>query len=179
MGFAEACTAMLTALRPFDDDGQLQVVIETPRRSALKYKFEPTLGAFTVSRQLMTGLSYPYDWGFIPGTRAEDGDPLDAMVLHANATFPGIVLACRALGVISVEQKDGRGSWIANDRLIVRPDWNGHEPFVEHVRQLPAHLIEQLEQFFVNTSYFTAKKLRIAGWRGPSAAMRLVKKTVL
>jgi inorganic pyrophosphatase len=165
---------MLSSLRPFDDKGQLRVVIETPRASPLKYKFDPAIGAFTIARQLMTGLTYPYDFGFVPGTKAEDGDPLDAMVLHTNATFPGVVLTCRALGVIVVEQKE-KGPWVANNRLIVRPEWEGHEPFVERVSDLPSQTVRELEQFFVNTSYFTGKKLRLAGWRGPGAALRMVK----
>ena len=167
---------MLSSLASFDDEGRLRVAVETPRNSTLKYKFEPEIGAFTVARQLAVGLAYPYDWGFVPGTRAEDGDPLDAMVLHAVGTHPGVVLACQALGMIAIEQKED-GPWVANHRLIVRPDWEGHSPFVENVSELPAATIRELEQFFVNTSFFTGKKLRLVGWRGPRAALQMVKRT--
>ena len=167
---------MLSCLASFDNQGRLRVVVETPRNSTLKYKFDPELGAFTVGRQLAVGLAYPYAWGFVPGTKAEDGDPLDAMVLHSVGTHPGMVLPCRALGLIAIGQKEG-GQWIANRRLIVRPDWEGHGPFVENVSELPAATIRELEQFFVNTSFFTGKKLRHVGWRGARAALQMVKRT--
>ena len=85
-------------LRPFDDEGNLNMVVETPRGSAVKLKYEPKTKVFMVSRSLVLGLTYPFDWGFIPGTRAEDGDPLDALAVHDSSTYPGVVLPCRALG---------------------------------------------------------------------------------
>jgi inorganic pyrophosphatase len=167
---------MLSSLASFDDEGRLRVVVETPRNSTLKYKFEPELAAFTVARQLAVGLSYPYDWGFVPGTEAQDGDPLDAMVLHSVGTYPGVVLSCRALGMIAIEQKE-EGPWVSNHRLIVRPEWEGQAPFIENVRELTAETVRELEQFFVNTSFFTGKKLRLVGWRGTRAALAMVKRT--
>ncbi len=164
---------MLASLDPFDKEGRLRVVVETPRGSTLKYKFDPALDAFTIARQLMLGLAYPYDFGFVPGTRAQDGDPVDVMVLHSQASYPGIVLPCRALGAVIVEQKE-KGRIVANHRLIARPDWEAHAPLVEDASKLPTPQRRELEQFFLNTSFFTSKKLRIVGWRGARAALKLV-----
>jgi inorganic pyrophosphatase len=76
-------------LRPFKEDGDLNMVVETPRGSSVKLRYDPKARVFTVSRALALGLSYPLDWGFIPGTEAEDGDPVDALA-HNNRTFsPG------------------------------------------------------------------------------------------
>ena len=81
-------------------DGDVHVVVETPRGSAAKLEFDPDLGAFTLSKSLMLGLSYPYDWGFVPSTKGEDGDPIDVLVLHDAATTSGLVLKCKIIGVL-------------------------------------------------------------------------------
>jgi inorganic pyrophosphatase len=83
-----------------DKKGDVYVVVETPRGSAAKLEFDPDLQLFTLSKSLILGLSYPYDWGFIPSTKGEDGDPIDALVLHDAATTPGLVLKCKIIGVL-------------------------------------------------------------------------------
>src|SRR5690349_17889552 len=94
----------LSGLPTRSKTGGFHVVVESPRGSRAKLKYDPGLRAFTFSRPLVAGLRYPYDWGFIPGTTAEDGDPLDAMVFSDVSTFPGVVIECRALAVIRLRQ---------------------------------------------------------------------------
>jgi inorganic pyrophosphatase len=166
------------ALSPFDSQGALRVVVETPKGSAVKYDWDPDLGAFAVARELMLGLAYPYDFGFVPGTHASDGDPLDAIVLHAAASYPGIVLTCRALGMVALRQKEGR-RWIDNHRIVAVPAWEGHSMRIDDLAHLPARSKAELEQFFVNTAYFTSKKIELMGWRGALAAEALVKRSTL
>jgi hypothetical protein len=72
------------------DKLHVYAVVETPRGSRAKLEFDPKLGAFTLAKPLLAGLTYPYDWGFIPSTRAEDGDPLDVLIIHDAATYPGL-----------------------------------------------------------------------------------------
>ncbi len=104
-------------LRPFDDDGNLNMVVETPRGSTVKLKYEPKTKVFTVSRSLVLGLTYPFDWGFIPGTKAEDGDPLDALAVHDSSTYPGVVLPSGpGYRRCQPEGREGQGGEPAADR---------------------------------------------------------------
>src|SRR3954453_8756235 len=92
-------------LPAFSPANALPVVVESPRGSAVKLKYDPSLGAMSISRPLSLGLSFPYDWGFVPSTRGADGDPLDAIVLWDVATFPGVVIPCLALALLKVDQR--------------------------------------------------------------------------
>ena len=107
-------------LPPFTEDGDVHVVVETPRGSRAKFAYAPKLESFAFSKSLLTGLTYPHDWGFVPSTKADDGDPLDIMVIHDAATFPGLVVACRVIGILQIEQKS-KGKAERNDRLFAVP----------------------------------------------------------
>src|SRR4051812_37836579 len=103
------------------DNGHVHVVVETPRGSRAKLEFDPKLRAFTLAKPLMAGLTYPYDWGFIPSTRAEDGDPVDVLIIHDAGTYPGLVLRCKPIGVLEVLQVTKSGKE-RNDRIFAVPD---------------------------------------------------------
>src|SRR3954465_3312878 len=103
-------------LRPRQDDS-FNVVIETPRGSHNKYKWDDDLGAYTLAKVLPAGMSFPFDFGFIPRTKAEDGDAIGGVVLGEAAAFPGWVVACRLIGTIEARQTEGKKTE-RNDRLI-------------------------------------------------------------
>ena len=92
----------LSNLPAYSEDGSVHGVVEAPKGSLVKLKYEIKLGAFTVAHSLPLGLSYPFDWGFVPSTHGPDGDPLDILILHEASTYPGVVLPCRPLGVVCV-----------------------------------------------------------------------------
>jgi inorganic pyrophosphatase len=94
----------LAKLPTWTDKKLIHAVIETPRGSRCKLEFDTKLRAFTLAKPLLVGLTYPYDWGFVPSTKAEDGDPLDVLVIHDAATYPGLVLCCKPIGVLEVLQ---------------------------------------------------------------------------
>src|ERR1700754_1063041 len=98
-----------------------RVVIETPRGSAAKLAYEPATGVFEYSRPLPVGTVYPYDWGFIPSTLGDDGDPLDGLVIHQAMTAPGVVIKCERLGALCVEQREANSEALRNDRYVFCP----------------------------------------------------------
>ncbi len=160
----------LTRLEPFDRKGRVQMVVETPRGSSIKYKLDEDQGIFTVSRSLAAGIAYPFDWGFVPGTRSEDGDPVDSLCLHSQASFPGAVLPCRCLALVSVDQKSSKGR-VGNPRLILAPAWDGGD-VLEIGTELSDRGKAELEKFFLNATLFTGKDARIVGWEDAAAAER-------
>jgi inorganic pyrophosphatase len=165
----------LMKIDAFSPDGELRMIVETPRGSAVKLKYEPGLKAFTISRAMPLGVTYPFDWGFIPGTEGEDGDPLDALAIHDSATYPGVILPCRVLGVINLTQNSKKGRE-ANPRFILLPVWHDRFGELAKAAELPDRLKEEIEQFFLSADFFTAKAPAIDGWKGPKAAEKEIRR---
>lgn len=164
-------------LEPFDDKGRIRMVVETPRGSTIKFKYDEDAGIFTVSRGLAAGIAYPFDWGFVPGTLSEDGDAVDALCLHREATFPGAVLPCRCLALVSVDQMSSKGR-VANPRLILAPAWEGGDT-LQVASELTDRAKAALERFFLNATLFTDKDVRILGWHDAAAAARYLEEARL
>jgi inorganic pyrophosphatase len=165
----------LFKLPTWADKEHIYAVVETPRGSTCKLDFDPELRVFTLAKPLMTGLTYPYDWGFIPSTKAEDGDPLDVLIIHDTKTYPGVVLRCNPVGVLEVIQRK-KGKEERNDRFFVVPDRSPLEADIADIRHLPARAVEELEQFFRATNALEDKELEFLGWRGPEHAIKMIKK---
>lgn len=165
----------LADLPTYSEDGSIHTVVEAPKGSLLKLRYDFKLGAFTVSRALPLGLSYPFDWGFVPSTKGPDGDAVDALVLHEGSTYPGVVLACWPLGVVEMDEDNEQGRRQRNDRLIVRPRWPDRLSEFAQISELPARLREEVEQFFLSTTFFSAKNAKVLGWKGSAEACAMVK----
>ena len=164
----------LAKLPTWADKSHIYAVIETPRGSRVKLEFDPKLGAFTLSKPLLAGLTYPHDWGFVPSTKADDGDPLDVLVIHDAATYPGLVLKCKPIGVLEVLQSD-KGKKERNDRLFAVPDRSPLEGDLQDIRRLPKRAVGELEKFFEATDALETKKLTFLGWHGPRRAIKAIK----
>jgi inorganic pyrophosphatase len=166
----------LAKLPTFDKDGNVHVVVETPRGARAKLTYDPELCVFTLSKSLMAGLTYPHDWGFIPSTVAEDGDPLDVLAIHEAATSPGLVMKCKVIGVLEILEHDEKKKR-RNDRIMAVPVNSHSEEGLRDVRQLSKQVRTELEKFFVATAELQSKTLECLGWRGPKRARELVKKS--
>jgi len=167
----------LAKLAPFDDDGALRIIVESPRGSPLKFAYDPELELFAITRELPLGVVYPCDWGFIPGTLGDDGDPLDGRVLHPAPSYPGIVLPCRILGMVKVTQRERGGKAQVNNRIIATPNWHTPLTRLTDARELPKESRKELERFFVMAVAHTGKRLTIDASR--HEAERFVRKSVI
>lgn len=157
-------------LPPVDGDGMIQVIIETPKGSRNKYSFDPELRVFSLKKVLPAGMAFPYDFGFVPSTKAEDGDPTDVLVLMDEPAFPGCMLKCRIIGIMEGEQ--GKKKNAERNEDIAVEDANHSYAHVRHVKELGKKFCKELEEFFVNYHDMEGKKYRILDMKGPSEARR-------
>ncbi|MDB4939362.1 MAG: inorganic pyrophosphatase [Labilithrix sp.] len=163
----------LDQLPTWDDEGKLTVVVESPRGSGVKLKYEPELGVMTLSRPLPLGLVFPFEFGFVPRTRAEDGDPLDAAVLLDVPTYPGVVLHCRPIGVLRASQKGEKGR-VRNDRLVTIAEQDRRRAHVKDLGDLAARERAEIERFFDAAVALEGKDLELLGWGDARAARAAV-----
>jgi len=159
------------ALSPLDGNGKIQVVIETPKGSRNKYAFDPERRIFALKKVLPAGMAFPYDFGFVPSTKAEDGDPTDVLVLMDEPAFPGCLLKCRIIGIIEGQQGRKREG-NRNDRIIAIEEANHSYAHVRHVKELGKKFVTELEEFFVNYHDMEGEKYRILDMKGPTEARR-------
>jgi inorganic pyrophosphatase len=149
-------------------DDVIEVVIEIPKGSRNKYEFDHERGVMRLDRRLFTATVYPADYGFLEGTLAEDGDPLDVLVLLAEPTFPGCHVAARPVGVFWMQDEAGPDA-----KVIAVLDG---DPDYEHVRaldDLPRHLLDEIQHFFdIYKDLEPGKSSSTAGFEGLEAARK-------
>jgi inorganic pyrophosphatase len=164
----------LARLRPRDpDSGLVHVIIDTPKGSRNKFKYDEELGLFRLAKVLPLGAYFPYDFGFIPSTRAEDGDPLDLLVVMDEPAFCGCLVTVRLLGVIEAEQTE-KGKTVRNDRLIGAAETKYHVPDLHSLDDLGKSRLDEIEHFFVSYNQAEGRRLKPLARRGPKDAEKLV-----
>jgi inorganic pyrophosphatase len=160
----------LHELRTFASEDVFHVVVESPRGAVVKLKYSADLGAMSISRPLVLGITYPCDWGFVPSTEGPDRDPIDAAIWWDATTYPGVVIPCRALAVVRVEQNSAdRSGRIRNDRVLAVPIAAPREV------ALATRVRQEIEQFFVAATALEGKEPRILGWDDADAALELIR----
>lgn len=163
-------------LKAFDADDKklLRVIIETPKGSRNKFAFNQDERIFELKKVLPAGMGFPYDFGFVPSTKADDGDPVDVLVLMDEPAFPGCILSCRPIGVIEGEQGDKKKKE-RNDRIVaVEKDAHSFAD-IKTIGDLGKQFCHELEEFFINYHRLSGDKYRVIGIKGPGQARKLVK----
>jgi len=166
--------AKLRALDGKDKD-LIVVIIETPKGSRNKYAYDVDEHIFELKKVLPAGMAFPYDFGFVPSTKGGDGDPLDVLVLMDEPAFAGCKLTCRVVGLIEGEQSNGKTKE-RNDRVVAVENENHSYARVKHIDDLGKRFEKELEEFFVNYHCLSDKTYKILAVKGPTAALRAVKK---
>jgi inorganic pyrophosphatase len=148
------------------------VRIEIPKGSRNKYEYDKNRGVIKFDRMLFSSVHYPTDYGFIPGTLAQDGDPLDALVLVWEPTFPGCIIDSKAIGVFKMEDEKGYDEKILcvpiND-----PQWN----HLKNLKDVPPHLLKEIEHFFKIYKDLENKPTKVYGWDNRDAAVEIIKQS--
>lgn len=163
-----------TFLKPVDkQEGFLQVIVETPKGSRNKFSYDSKQRVFSLHKVLPAGMTFPYDFGFLPRTQAEDGDPIDVLLLMDEPAYPGVVVRSRLIGVIEGEQIEGKKR-IRNDRLLAVAETNHQYAAIRSQSDLPKQFLHELEEFFVNYHRLQGKQYKLLGCKGAAVAMKLI-----
>ena len=154
---------------------KVTALVESPKGFNQKFDFDPEVQRFRLNKILPAGLMFPFDFGMIPGTKGEDGDPLDIVVLDENGTFPGCLVECRLIGALQAEQTERDGKTVRNDRFLAIPIVSQIFPDIDDLHQLPDNIINQLEHFFRNYNEQAGKQFRVTARLNAAQAANLIK----
>lgn len=160
-------------LTPVDESGHVNAIIDTPRGSRNKYKYDEKNLLFKLGGMLPSGAVFPFDFGYIPSTKAEDGDPLDIMILMDEPAFVGCLVPAKLIGVIEAEQTEGQQT-TRNDRLISVAANSRNHSHIRFLGDLNNNLIHEIERFFISYNETKGKRFAVLGRFGPDRALALI-----
>lgn len=147
----------------------VNVIVEIPAGSQNKYEYDKKLGIFKLDRVLFSPMHYPGDYGFIPQTLSEDGDPLDALVLITNPTFPGMLIEARPIGVLRMVDNG------ENDEKVLCVSLNDQRyAEITDIKQLQKHVLAEIAHFFEVYKQLEGKKVKILGWENVKVAHEII-----
>lgn len=152
-----------------------RAVIENAKGRRSKFNYDPETGAFELAGLLPEGMSFPLDFGFIPSTLAEDGDPLDILVLSDEPAFPGALLTVRIIGVVEAEQSKKKRT-VRNDRIVGVSLVSRLYESIARIDDLGEGFLTNLQQFWVNYNDLKGRCFEVIAVRGPKRACRLVRR---
>ncbi len=147
----------------------VRAIIEIPKNSSNKYEYDGDLGIFRLDRALYSPMHYPGDYGFVPGTLADDGDPLDILVLVDEPSFTGCLMETRPVGVLHMV--DGKEN---DQKILAVPNRNPRYDSIHTIDQVYPHIRRELEYFFTIYKELQSAKAKMEGWGGPREARRII-----
>jgi inorganic pyrophosphatase len=156
------------------ETGDTVVVVETPKGSKNKYKYDPATGALRLMAVLGEGLAFPHDFGFVPSTFGDDGDPLDVLLFLDYGVPPPTVATARMIGVLEVRQRTDGERWIRNDRFFAVATHAHAHQHLKTLADLRPHLVDEVEAFFVHYARLNGKELQVLDRKGPDRAHKLL-----
>jgi inorganic pyrophosphatase len=160
--------------QPFiEGTNHINALVETPKGSRNKYVYDEETDTFQLKRALPAGMVFPFDFGFIPSTIADDGDPMDILVLTDAPTFPGCLVKCQVLGIIKVEQEED-GEKVRNDRVIAVQLESRMYSSAQNIDDLPDGLIKEIVNFFASYNQVSEDVFNPLGNDGPDVAIELI-----
>jgi len=148
----------------------VRLIVEIPKGSANKYEYDGALGVFRLDRALYSPMHYPGDYGFIPGTLAEDRDPMDVLALVEEASFPGCMIAVRPLGYLDMVDGDE-----PDQKILAVPIRNPRYDQIHTIDQVFPHVLREIEHFFTIYKELEGKRTTMKGWRGPREARDVIR----
>ncbi|MBD2310920.1 inorganic diphosphatase [Desertifilum sp. FACHB-1129] len=163
----------LSRIPPQPKPGVVNVLIEITAGSKNKYEYDKDLQAFALDRVLYSSVKYPYDYGFIPNTLADDGDPLDGMVIMDEPTFPGCIIAARPIGLLEMEDGGDR-----DEKLLCVPDKDPRYAHVKSIKDLAPHRLAEIAEFFGSYKNLEKKTVKIGEWKDADRVMSLVEQCI-
>lgn len=147
----------------------VRTIVEIPKGSSNKYEYDGALGVFRMDRALYSPMHYPGDYGFIPGTLASDGDPMDVLVLVQEASYPGIMIEVRPVGILNmVDQEEG------DQKILAVPNRNPRYDQIHTMDQIFPHVRREIEHFFTIYKELEGKLTKMEGWGGPREARKAI-----
>ena len=152
-----------------DEEDHLNVIIETPQGSSNKFNYDEDLGLFRLAKVMPKGSVFPFDFGFVPSTLGEDGDPMDVLVLMDAAVFTGCLVTARLIGSVEAEQTE-HGETTRNDRLLAVAVQSRRHRDVQTPSDLAPALLEEIEHFFRSYNEQAGKQFKVLGRAGPTQA---------
>lgn len=150
----------------------VRMIVEIPKHSGNKYEFDTESGVFKVSRALYSPIHYPGDYGFIPGTVAEDGDPLDILCMVSSPSYPGILIYVRPIAVLDVIDEGE-----PDHKILAVPNRDPRYDAIRSLDDVRPHWKVEIEHFFAIYKELEGKILQTKGWRDREAALQIVRES--